>query len=327
MKNYVVVGKTTEMNHQQWLDMRKNSVGGSEIAAALGLSRWRSPFDVWAEKTGHVTKKDEPTDAMRFGTLLEPVIRKEFARRNGLEVCECPYILAHKDYPFMTCNLDGYVKLPDGSCAVLEIKTANTFASDEWSNMCAPLEYIMQVQYYLAISQMRFAYLAVLIGSSDYRQVIIERDDEVIAVIIEKLKEFWRMVETNTPPPVRGMDNNLLASLYPCSRPNVIALGKEHEALFTQYEEAKKAMDEAKKLKEDAEAKLKMLLMDNEVATCNGYRISWKTSSRTTFSSDKAKVLLNMEQIKSCMVESSVRTFRITKVKPKADATKKKISN
>ena len=55
-------------------------------------------------------------------------------------------------------------------------------------------------------STQRFAYLAVLIGSSDYRQVIIERDDEVIAVIIEKLKEFWKMVETNTPPSVRGKD-------------------------------------------------------------------------------------------------------------------------
>ena len=324
MKNYVVVGKTTEMNHQQWLDMRKKSVGGSEIAAALGLSRWRSPFDVWAEKTGHVTKKDEPTDAMRFGTLLEPVIRKEFARRNGLEVCECPYILAHKDYPFMTCNLDGYVKLPDGSCAVLEIKTANTFASDDWANMGAPIEYVMQVQYYLAITQMRFAYLAVLIGSSDYRQVIIERDDEVIAVIIEKLKDFWKMVETNTPPPVRGMDNNILASLYPNSRTTVMALGKEHEAILTQYEEAKKAMDEAKKLKEDAEAKLKALMQDNEVACCGEYKVSWKSSSRTTFSSDKAKELLNMEQIKSCMVESSVRTFRVTKAKPKATGTKKK---
>ena len=324
MKNYVVVGKTTEMTHQQWLDMRKKSVGGSEIAAALGLSRWRSPFDVWAEKTGHVTRKDELTDAMRFGTLLEPVIRKEFARRNGLEVCECPYILAHKDYPFMTCNLDGYVKLPDGSCAVLEIKTANTFASDDWANMGAPIEYVMQVQYYLAITQMRFAYLAVLIGSSDYRQVIIERDDEVIAVIIEKLKDFWKMVETNTPPPVRGMDNNILASLYPNSRTTVMALGKEHEAILTQYEEAKKAMDEAKKLKEDAEAKLKALMQDNEVACCGEYKVSWKSSSRTTFSSDKAKELLNMEQIKSCMVESSVRTFRVTKAKPKATGTKKK---
>lgn len=324
MKNYVVVGKTTEMTHQQWLDMRKKSVGGSEIAAALGLSRWRSPFDVWAEKTGHVTRKDEPTDAMRFGTLLEPVIRKEFARRNGLEVCECPYILAHKDYPFMTCNLDGYVKLPDGSCAVLEIKTANTFASDDWANMGAPIEYVMQVQYYLAITQMRFAYLAVLIGSSDYRQVIIERDDEVIAVIIEKLKDFWKMVETNTPPTVRGMDNNILASLYPNSRTTVMALGKEHEAILTQYEEAKKAMDEAKKLKEDAEAKLKALMQDNEVACCGEYKVSWKSSSRTTFSSDKAKELLNMEQIKSCMVESSVRTFRVTKAKPKATGTKKK---
>ena len=261
---------------------------------------------------------------MRFGTLLEPVIRKEFARRNGLEVCECPYILAHKDYPFMTCNLDGYVKLPDGSCAVLEIKTANTFASDDWANMGAPIEYVMQVQYYLAITQMRFAYLAVLIGSSDYRQVIIERDDEVIAVIIEKLKDFWKMVETNTPPPVRGMDNNILASLYPNSRTTVMALGKEHEAILTQYEEAKKAMDEAKKLKEDAEAKLKALMQDNEVACCGEYKVSWKSSSRTTFSSDKAKELFNMEQIKSCMVESSVRTFRVTKAKPKATGTKKK---
>lgn len=322
-KNYKVVGKVKEMTREQWLQQRRFSVGGSEIAAALGLSRWRTSFDVWAEKTGHATKKDEPTDAMRFGTLLEPVIRSEFARRNGLEVCECPYILAHKDYPFMTCNLDGYVKLPDGSCAVLEIKTANAFASEDWANMGAPLEYVMQVQYYLAITQMKFAYLAVLIGSSDYRQVIIERDDEVISIIIQKLKEFWQMVETNTPPPVSGLDNNLLASIYPQSRSVVMALGKEHEALLLQYEEAKKAMDVAKKRKEEAEAKLKALMKDSEAACCGEYRVSWKSSSRSTFSSDKAKEILTMEQIKSCMVESSVRTFRVTKSKPKTTVAKK----
>ena len=322
-KNYKVVGKVKEMTKEQWLQQRRFSVGGSEIAAALGLSRWRTPFDVWAEKTGHVTKKDEPTDAMRFGTLLEPVIRSEFARRNGLEVCECPFILAHKDYPFMTCNLDGYVKLPDGSCAVLEIKTANAFASEDWANMGAPLEYIMQVQYYLSITNMKVAYLAALIGGSDYRQIIIERDDDIIEVIIQKLKEFWNMVETNTPPPVNGMDNNLLAAIYPQSRSVVMALGKEHEALLLQYEEAKKDMDAAKKRKEDAEAKLKALMQDNEVACCGEYKVSWKSSSRATFSSDKAKELLNMEQIKSCMVESSVRTFRVTKSKLKATTSKK----
>lgn len=323
-KNYKVVGKVKEMTREQWLQQRRFSVGGSEIAAALGLSRWRTPFDVWAEKTGHITKKDEPTDAMRFGTLLEPVIRSEFARRNGLEVCECPYILAHKDYPFMTCNLDGYVKLPDGSCAVLEIKTANAFASEDWANMGAPLEYVMQVQYYLAITQMKFAYLAVLIGSSDYRQLIIERDDEVISIIIQKLKEFWRMVETNTPPPVSGLDINILASLYPNSRPTVLALGKEHEALLLQYEEAKKAMDEAKKRKEEAEAKLKALMKDNEKANCGEYSLSWKTSSRSTFSADKAKEILSLEEIQSCMVENSIRTFRISKTKPKSIAAKQK---
>lgn len=322
-KNYKVVGKVKEMTKEQWLQQRRFSVGGSEIAAALGLSRWRTPFDVWAEKTGHVTKKDEPTDAMRFGTLLEPVIRSEFARRNGLEVCECPYILAHKDYSFMTCNLDGYVKLPDGSYAVLEIKTANAFASEDWANMGAPLEYIMQVQYYLSITNMKVAYLAVLIGGSDYRQIIIERDDDIIEVIIQKLKEFWHMVETNTPPPVNGMDNNLLAAIYPQSRSVVMALGKEHEAILLQYEEAKKDMDAAKKRKEDAEAKLKALMQDNEVACCGEYKVSWKSSSRSTFSADKAKEILSLEEIQSCMVESSVRTFRVTKSKLKATTSKK----
>ena len=169
---------------------------------------------------------------------------------------------------------------------------------------------------------MRFAYLAVLIGSSDYRQVIIERDDEVISIIIQKLKEFWRMVETNTPPPVSGIDNNILASLYPNSRPTVLALGKEHEALLLQYEEAKKAMDEAKKRKEEAEAKLKALMKDNEKANCGEYSLSWKTSSRSTFSADKAKEILSLEEIQSCMVESSIRTFRISKTKPKSIAAK-----
>ena len=171
---------------------------------------------------------------------------------------------------------------------------------------------------------MKQAFLVVLLGSSDYRQVMIERDDEVIAVIIEKLKDFWKMVETNTPPPVRGMDNNILASLYPNSRPTVLALGKEHEALLLQYEEAKKAMDEAKKRKEEAEAKLKALMKDNEKANCGEYNLSWKTSSRSTFSADKAKEILSLEEIQSCMVESSIRTFRISKTKSKSIAAKQK---
>ena len=131
------------------------------------------------------------------------------------------------------------------------------------------------------------------------------------------------MVETNTPPPVNEMDNNLLASIYPQSRSVVMALGKEHEALLLQYEEAKKAMDVAKKRKEEAEAKLKALMQDSEAACCGEYRVSWKSSSRSTFSSDKAKEILTMEQIKSCMVESSVRTFRVTKSKPKTTVAKK----
>ena len=312
MKNYKVIADVSKMSYEQWLEMRKNSVGGSEVAAVVGLSRWKTPFEVWGEKTGLTKKQNEQTEAMKWGTLLEPVIRKEFAVRNALEVAEAKCVFAHKDYAYMTANIDGYVKMADGSYAVLEIKTSNYFAAEDWQDGC-PIEYYMQVQYYMGILGLNKAFIAVLIGGSDYRQLEVDRDEETIQYIFKKVADFWQMVEKRVPPEVGAGDTTLLNKLFGKSKAEIKILSDDMVGLCAEYEKAKADADEAKKRKEEAEAKLKMAMGTAESASCGDFKISWKSSSRKSFSADKAKELLNIEQIKECTVESASRTFRVSR--------------
>ena len=312
MKNYKVIADVSKMSYEQWLEMRKNSVGGSEVAAVVGLSRWKTSFEVWGEKTGLVKKQNEQTEPMKWGTLLEPVIRKEFAVRNALEVAEAKCIFCHKDFDYMTANIDGYVKMVDGSYAVLEIKTSNYFVAEDWKEGC-PIEYYLQVQYYMGILGLRRAFVAVLIGGSDYRQLEVDRDEETIQYIFKKVADFWQMVEKRVPPEVSAGDTTLLNKLFGKSKAEIKILSDDMVGLCAEYEKAKADADEAKKRKEEAEAKLKMAMGTAESASCGDFKISWKSSSRKSFSADKAKELLNIEQIKECTVESASRTFRVSR--------------
>ncbi len=312
MKNYKVIADVRAMSHEEWLEMRKNSIGGSEVASVVGLSRWKTPFEVWGEKTSLVKTKNEQTEAMKWGSLLEPIVRKEFAVRNGLEVAEAQYIFAHKDYGFMTANIDGYVKMADGNYAVLEVKTSNAFAVDDWKDGC-PIEYYMQVQYYMGVLGLNKAFIAVLIGGSDYRQLEVDRDEETINFIFRKVKEFWVMVEKKIPPEVGSGDTTLLNQLFGKSKTEIKILPDDMANLCEEFEKAKADVDEAKKRKEEAEAKLKMAIGSAESASCGDYKISWKSVVRKSFSAEKAKELLNVEQIQACTIESSSRTFRVTK--------------
>ena len=116
MRKPVIIAKTTAITHEQWL------------AAVCGLSRYSSPLEVWLQKTGRKPATPD-NEAMYFGHLLEPIVREEFARRTGLNVKECPYLMAHANYPFMLANVDGIVTEKDGTKSVLEIKTTGSFTT------------------------------------------------------------------------------------------------------------------------------------------------------------------------------------------------------
>jgi putative phage-type endonuclease len=109
--NANVMVSTTDMKYQEWLEYRRKGIGGSDVAAVCGLSKWKSPVEVWLDKTGQI--EPEPAgEAAYWGTLMEPVIREEFTDRTGLRVRQVNALLQHKRFPFMLANIDGIVNAP-----------------------------------------------------------------------------------------------------------------------------------------------------------------------------------------------------------------------
>ena len=285
-----IIAKTTAITHEAWLAARQKGIGGSDAAAVCAISRYGSALDVWLQKTGRKLAMPD-NEAMYFGRLLEPVVREEFARRTGLTVKTCPYILQSREYPFMISNVDGIVTHKDASKAVLEIKTTNSLTAIKDVEDGLPAEWYCQVQHYLAVTELPKAYVIVLIGGNKLHWQVIDRDEETIQTIIALENHFWNeYVLKDVPPPVDANSGDALALLYPTSSKSSVVLPAAADELVAQWLEIKKAEDELKAAKATCENKLKALLKDAEGATTpSGYTISWKSYSQSRLDSAKLK--------------------------------------
>lgn len=195
---------TAQKSRAEWLEARRSGIGGSDVAAILGVSKWKTAVDVYFEKIGEAEPQAE-SDAMRWGTILEPVIREEFQRQTGIELVEPPQLIRSSAHPFMIASLDGMTV--DGE--IVECKTARS--ADGWGEAGSdeiPIHYQTQVAHYLAVTGARLAFVPVLIGASDFRVYQVERCDSFIADLVEAERAFWSdHVLTRIPPePVNADD-------------------------------------------------------------------------------------------------------------------------
>ena len=274
--NAIVAASTQNMSRVAWLDFRKNGIGGSDVAAACGLSKWKSPMALWLEKTGQI-EPEAPGEAAYWGTVMEPIIREEFSSRNGMKVRQIHAILQHRRFSFMFANLDGLVTDPDRGEGIFEAKTAGAYASAEWENGL-PDEYALQVQHYLAVTGLQFAYVAALIGGNRFIWRYIERDQVLIDMMIQLESRFWHLVESNTPPSLDGSNasTDLLNRLYPKGKAEQITLPDETLALITSFEIAQAEELAAGERKNQMINQLKALLGESETGVCSTRLVSWK---------------------------------------------------
>jgi len=179
---------------------RVNGIGGSEAAAVLGLSPWKTPYQVWCDKLG-LSGEQETTPAMEWGTRLEPVVRQKYADETGRTVSfpvgdEYGHMQS-VEHPFMLATLDGITDDGRG----LEIKTSRSGA--EWGDEGTdevPQVYVIQCQHNMIVSGLEVFDIPLLIAGSDFRIYEVPRDEELQALIIEREAAFWKMVEAQTPP-------------------------------------------------------------------------------------------------------------------------------
>lgn len=278
--NANILVETEGLSREEWLRYRKCGIGGSDVAAILGISKWNSGISLWLDKTNQTNEPVEENEAMQWGTIMEPIIRNHFAEVTGKTVVEVKAMLQHPEHPFMLADVDGLTTDDEGNPAILEIKTASEYKRAEWENDI-PSYYQAQVQHYLCVTGVQKAYVAVLIGGNSFNIYEVEADAEIQSMLIAVERKFWNCVQNMIRPEMDGSDagKNLLDSLYHGGISEEIVMPDEAIEYVDAYIEACAEEDNAKAKKQEASNHIKEIMGDYDKAICLGHSISWKPVS------------------------------------------------
>jgi len=191
------------MEGPQWLEERRKGIGGSDIAAIMGLSPWKTAYQVYQEKRKEVEDwhGNELTD---WGKRMEPAIRQWYSDTTGRSVRLPDKIMYHSKYPFMLASLDGFTD----DKRIVEIKTARS--GKQWGEPGTneiPDYYALQVQHYMIVTGFEVADIPVSIAGGSPEIYEVPHDDELQELIIDACADFWkRVVDGNPPDPVSYAD-------------------------------------------------------------------------------------------------------------------------
>ena len=285
-----VLTSTENMPYADWLEYRKRGIGGSDASVVCGISRYKSPVELWMEKTNQIPCQ-EAGETAYWGTQLEAMVRTEFSKRTGVEVRRVLQLLQSAEYPFMLANLDGVCEHPDLGTCVFEAKTASAYKAGEWDD-AIPDEYMLQIQHYMAVTGYQGAYIAVLIGGNTFRWRFVARDESLIASLIELEADFWNHVKDGTPPPLDGSNAavRFLSEQFPNSTPqSQIILPDTAAELLRQYEDACEQLEDIAQQKQQAENLLKQMMGENEIGKLENHIVTWKSIAQERLDSKTLK--------------------------------------
>ena len=274
----IVLAHTNDLSYEEWLDFRRLGVGGSDASVVCGINKWKSPIELFMEKTRQMPYQ-EAGEAAYWGTQLESLVKNEFTKRTGIEVIQVNQILQCETNSFMLANIDGLCQHPIYGDCIFEAKTASAYLTGEWSDNI-PDAYILQVQHYMSVTGYKGAYIAVLIGGNTFKWKFVERDDELISMLVQLERAFWDGVQNNVPPPLDGSEASakFINDKFPDSKPLAkIDLPDTAAALIQQYESASEQLEIITERKKEAENLLKQMLGDFEMGTAGERIITWKT--------------------------------------------------
>src|SRR6266567_108753 len=270
---------------EEWLAAR--GLGASEIAAALGVSPFKSQFQLWSEKTGLAEPDDlDSKEFVKWGLRLEEPIARAFAEETGRTVTMCPRftLVRHPKYPWLTATPDAtQIVVERSEVGALQIKTTNAFAAKDWKEG-APLYYQVQQQGELAVTGYTWGTLCVLIGGNRMLAMPDEtRNDQFIESAIPRLEEFMEMIESRTPPPVDASlaTAKALAKLHREDSGATVVLPLEASEWHEELTRAKSQIKECEALKTKYENLLKAAIADASYGLLSdGSRYGWLSQTR-----------------------------------------------
>lgn len=270
-------------NKQEWLRERKNYLGGSDLGAIAGLNPYRTALDVYLDKTSDDIRC-ETSPAMRWGTLLEDTIAKEYAEVTGQTIEIEPNTIYHPSMKFLGANIDRWVGDKE---YVLECKTAGFTRGKEWGEEGTdqiPESYLVQVAYYAAICAVPKVDIAVLIGGQDFRIYTYERTKELEDKLIKIACNFWHNhIEKRIPP--KCVSTRDTFNLFPQSNYQEIVAESN---IIEKLQELKGAKEEESRIQstiEKLKTDIQEFMRDYDVLIDNNGNViaTWKNSTPRSF--------------------------------------------
>ena len=305
------VVKTAGLSREEWLNYRTQGIGGSDVSILAGLNPFKSVYQLWLEKTGQIEPGQTDNEAAHFGTILEPVVRREFMERTGIKVRQKHMLLQSEKYPFMLADLDGVIK-ENGEPVIFEAKTASAYKQEVWENE-VPVPYILQVQHYMAVTGARKTYIAALVGGNRFFYHAVERDEEVIGKIITMEKYFWETCVVGGMEPVPDgseATTGYFNARFRKSNGQEITLPEEALPVCEEYERLSRQLKELEKARNAAANQLKNYLKEAEAGTVGDRRVTWKQISKSTVDAKRLETE-RPEIYSSFLTESSYRRLSV----------------
>lgn len=301
---------TKNISYEEWLRIRKSSIGGSDAAVLMDMNPYRSAISLYADKKGLLEDK-ETTEAMRLGNDLENYVAKRWQEKTGKKVRADNFMYQHDEYDFITANVDRDVV---GENAGLECKTMSTFAGYDLENGEVPAQYYVQCQHYMAVKGYERMYLAILVFQRGIYCLTIERNDDFIEELIDKEVEFWtENIEKDIMPPPDGSDDsmNTIERLHPDGEGKMYLPNADSD--IQRFMELGDVIKDFENERKQIKAKLCSRLEDFAVGVDSEYTCSWKNQSRTSVDSKKLKKEYP-EIFEECTKTSEHRVFRAKKI-------------
>ena len=280
----VVIVDTTGLSKEEWLEYRRTGIGGSDAAAIYGESPFVTCRDLYYDKRKIVAAVDDEDNWVQkeIGHLLEDLVAKIFHVKTGYRIFKKSMMFRHPLYPFMIADVDYFVELPDGTIAILEIKTTNYNNQGQWwqyGKEVVPKHYEYQGRHYMCVMNLNRVYYCCLYGNSFDEVIIrhIDRDLSMESEMIALEDDFWlNHVTAEVAPPYTedgGMVIESISRHYGAADREApdVELNTNHIRSVTQFIElrdAKLELDRQGRVLKNQMDKVKGLIVDKMGKSC-----------------------------------------------------------
>ncbi len=253
----------------EWLELRRTGLGASDMAAVMGVSPYRTPYQLWAEKTGAVPPQKVGAAANR-GVLLEDAVGAYYEQETGRKLRKSNGVVRLKDQPRFMASLDRTIV---GSNGIVEIKTST---SPRWSIYPVPPEVVVQTTWQMGIMGAPWCDVAVLLGGLVFKIERVHFDQALFNVMLATAYEFLAAVDSNTAPKLQALDAQAYGLATPQAKDELVQANESHERLVKELRAVNAELHFAEERKAGIEIQLKEAIAENAGLTGNGWTVYWK---------------------------------------------------